>query len=266
MSWITSYGAAGGGTDARRPHGAGDTGHIGAGRSRIAELRKTPESRTGRPYTDGVLQHIELPRPWRLLRTAAASLGESFGVPVGAFMIVDALAGQRPGLIAGLAATWLVALARKVMTGAVPGLVVMSVALLSVQTMLAFMTGQTWIYLLQIPLAKLMLSMVFARTAPTRNPLVGRLAGEVVALPTVWITHADLHRFFRGATWLWSVIFLVLSITLTAMVVTQPLETAVLVSTFGSIALAGAGAAICYLWFRRVIRRLGLSLRFTATA
>jgi hypothetical protein len=72
-----------------------------------------------------VLQHIELPRPWRLLRTAAVSFGESFGVPVGAFLIVDAVAGQRPGLIAGLAATWLVALARKVMTGAVPGLVVM---------------------------------------------------------------------------------------------------------------------------------------------
>ncbi|HEY3685722.1 MAG TPA: hypothetical protein VGL93_22010 [Streptosporangiaceae bacterium] len=211
-----------------------------------------------------MLQHIELPRPWRLLRTAAVSFGESFGVPVGAFLIVDAVAGQRPGLIAGLAATWLVALARKVMTGAVPGLVVMSVVLLSLQTMLAFMTGQTWIYLLQIPLAKFLLSLVFARTAATRNPLVGRLAGEVVALPHVWITHADLHRFFRGATWLWSVIFLVLSIMLAAMVVTQPLETAVLVSTLGSIALAGLGAGICVVWFRRVIHRLGLTLRFTA--
>ena len=194
------------------------------------------------------------------------SFGESFGVPVGAFLIVDALAGQKAGLIAGLAATWLVAFARKVISGAVPGLVLISVVLLSLQTGLAFMTGQTWIYLLQIPLAKLLLCVVFARTAPTTSPIVGRLAGEVVALPHVWITHDDLHRFFRGATWLWSVIFLMLSLMLTAMVVTQPLETAMLASTCGSIVLAVLGAGICTIWFRRVIRRLGLSLSFTAAA
>lgn len=236
------------------------------GQSPHADLGKTPETRTGPSYTDCVLQHIELPRPWRLLRTAAVSFGESFGVPVGAFLIVDALAGQRAGLIAGLAATWLVALARKVVTGAVPGLVLISVVLLSLQTALAFMTGQTWIYLLQIPLAKFLLCVVFARTAPTPSPIVGRLAGEVVALPHVWITHADLHRFFRGATWLWSVIFLVLSLFLIAMVTTQPLETAMLASTFGSIGLAVIGAGICIVWFRRVIRGLGLSLSFTAAA
>lgn len=194
------------------------------------------------------------------------SFGESFGVPVGAFLIVDAVAGQQAGLIAGLAATWLVALARKVVTGAVPGLVLISVVLLSLQTALAFMTGQTWIYLLQIPLAKFLLCLVFARTAPTTSPIVGRLAGEVVALPHVWITHADLHRFFRAATWLWSVIFLMLSLLLTGMVVTQPLETAMLASTCGSIFLAVVGAGICTIWFRRVIRRLGLSLSFTAAA
>lgn len=220
----------------------------------------------GHPYTDCVLQHIELPRPWRLLRTAAVSFGESFGVPVGAFLIVDALVDQRAGLIAGLAATWFVALARKVVSGAVPGLVLISVVLLSLQTGLAFMTGQTWIYLLQIPLAKFLLCVVFARTAPTTTPIVARLAGEVVSLPHVWVTHSDLHRFFRAATWLWSVIFLVLSLMLTAMVVTQPLETAMLVSTCGSIGLAVIGAGICTVWFRRVIRRLGLTLRFTAAA
>lgn len=192
------------------------------------------------------------------------SFGESFGVPVGAFFIVDALAGRHTGLIAGLAATWFVALARKVITGAVPGLVLISVVLLSLQTGLAFMTGQTWIYLLQIPLAKFLLCVVFARTAPTTSPIVGRLAGEVVSLPHVWITHADLHKFFRAATWLWSVIFLVLSLSLTAMVVTQPLETAMLASTCGSIFLAVIGAGICTIWFRRIIRRLGLSLTFTA--
>lgn len=218
----------------------------------------------GGTYTDGVREHIELPRPWRLMGTAAVGLGESFGLPVGAFALVDALVGQRPGLLAGLGVTWCVACARKFVTGSVPGLVLLSVLLLSLQTAVAFATGQTWIYLLQIPIAKLLLSVVFARSAPTRNPLVGKLAGEVCAVPPHWIEHADLRRFFAGATWLWASIFLVLALFLGAMVVTQPLVVCMYASTCGSIALALAGAGVSTLWFLSVLRKNGLRLRFGA--
>jgi hypothetical protein len=43
-------------------------------------------------------------------------------------------------------------------------------------------TGSMLFFLLQFPLANLGLCVLFARTAPTRKPLVAQLAAEVVAL------------------------------------------------------------------------------------
>src|SRR5258708_37818910 len=66
--------------------------------------------------------HVEFPRPLRLLRTISWSLTESAGLPIGALALGAWLYGRDAGLLAGLAATWLVALTRKLATGSVPSL------------------------------------------------------------------------------------------------------------------------------------------------
>ena len=50
-------------------------------------------------------EHLELPRPLRLLRTIAWSLTESAGLPLGALALGAWLGGRDAGLLAGLAAT-----------------------------------------------------------------------------------------------------------------------------------------------------------------
>jgi hypothetical protein len=76
--------------------------------------------------------------------------------------------------------------------------------------------------------------------------------------------HPGLHRFFQGATWLWAGLFLVLTLGLAVMMVTEPFKLFMLLSTLVTIALTAVGAGICALWFFAVIRRLGLRLRFSA--
>jgi hypothetical protein len=108
------------------------------------------------------------------------------------------------------------------------------------------------------------MSVLFARTARGPHPLVARLAAEVVALRQPTRHHPGLHRFFQGATWLWSGIFLLLTAGLAVLMVTEPLRAFMVSSTVVTVALTVAGIAISALWFRSVLRRSGLRVRFAS--
>jgi hypothetical protein len=207
-------------------------------------------------------EHLEVPRPLRLLRTVAWSLTESAGLPVAAYAIAASLGGRDAGLLAGLTAIWATAAVRKVATGSVPSLLMVSAVVLTLQTALVIGTGELWIFLLQFPLANLCMCVLFARTARGPNPLVARLAAEVVALRQPATHHLGLHRFFQRATWLWAGIFLLLAASLAALMETEPAGTFLMLSTAATIALVVAGTGASTLWFLSVLRRLGLRLRF----
>ena len=210
----------------------------------------------------GTAGDLEVPRPLRLLLTAGWSLSESAGLPVAAYALAAWLDGRDAGLIAGLAAIWLAAVVRKVVTGSVPSLLTISALVLTVQAVVVLATGELWLFLLQFPLANLAMCALFARTASGPDPLVARLAAEVVALRQPATSHPGLHRFFQHATWLWAGIFLLLTVGLAALMIAEPASTFLMLSTVATAALVAAGAGVSALWFLAVLRRLGLRLRF----
>jgi hypothetical protein len=207
-------------------------------------------------------QDLEVPRPLRLLLTAGWSLTESAGLPVGAYAVAAWIDGRDAGLVAGLLATWLTAVIRKVATGSVPSLLTISALVLTVQTAVVLATGELWLFLLQFPLANLCMCILFARTAGGPDPLVAKLAAEVVALRQPSTHHPGLHRFFQGATWLWAGIFLMLTAGLAVLMVTETASMFLMLSTAATAALVVAGTGASTLWFLSVLRRLGLRLRF----
>lgn len=209
-------------------------------------------------------EHLELPRPWRLMLTAGWNLAESLALPVVGYYVGAKLGGRDAGMVAATGVVWLTALGRKVVTRTVPGLLTISALVLTVQTGMVIVTGSMLLFLLQFPLANLGLCVLFARTAPTRKPLVAQLAAEVVALRQPSAHHPGLHRFFQGATWFWAGLFLLLTLGMAVMMVTEPFKLFMLVSTAATIALMLVGAAVCVIWFLAVVRRLGIRLRFSA--
>jgi hypothetical protein len=104
--------------------------------------------------------------------------------------------------------------------------------------------------------------ILFARTARGPNPIVAKLAAEVVALRHP-AHHPGLQRFFQGATWLWSGIFLVLTAGLGVMMWTEPANTFLWLSTVATIAGTVAGIGASVLWFWSVLRKHGLRVQFT---
>jgi hypothetical protein len=207
-------------------------------------------------------EHLELPHPRRLIRASAWSMAESVGLPFGTYVAVTDLVSPDAGLLAGTAVVWLLIVLRKVVTGSVTALLMISALVLTVQTAVAISTGYMWMFQLQFPLGNLAMCVMFARTAPTRKPLVAQLAAEVVALKQ---PHPGLHRFFQGATWLWAGLFLLLTLGMAVMMETEPFKLFMLLSSVVTIGLTAVGAGICVLWFLAVIRRQGLRLRFTAS-
>jgi hypothetical protein len=134
---------------------------------------------------------------------------------------------------------------------------------LTLQTAVVLITGSELIFLLQFPLANLALCVLFARTAPTRKPLVAQLAAEVVALRPPPFPHPGLDRFFQGATWLWAGIFAVSTVGLAAGVAIEPAAVFLLLTTAVTIGGVVAGTILSALWFIQVLRRSGLRVRFS---
>src|SRR5215471_11098094 len=194
----------------------------------------------------------------------AWSLSESVGIPVAAFALAARLGGRNAGLLAGLGAVWITIVVRKLASGSVPGLLAISAIVLSIQTAVVLATGNLLIFLVQFPLANLCLCILFARTARGPKPLCAQLAAEMIALRQPASHHPGLHRFFQGATWLWAGVFLLLTAGLGILMVTEPTGLFVMLSTALTLALVVLGAAVSALWFRSVLRRFGLGLRFAA--
>jgi hypothetical protein len=213
-------------------------------------------------YARSMAEHLELPRPLQLARTMAWSLSESLGIPLAAFAIAAWLGGRDIGLLAGLAATWITVAVRKFATGSVPGLLGISALVLSIQTAVVLATGNLWIFLVHFPLANLCLCIMFARTARGPRPLCAQLAAEMLALRQPAGHQAGLHRFFQGATWLWSGVFLLLAACLAGLLATEPTATFLVLCTVATVTLIAGGIGASVLWFRSVLRRHGLQLRF----
>jgi len=206
-------------------------------------------------------EHLELPRPCRLLLTAGWNLAESLGIPVAGYFVGAQLGGRDAGMLAATGVVWLTVGGRKAITRSVPGLLTISALVLTLQTAVVIVTGSVLFFLLQFPLANLGLCVLFARTAPTRKPLVAQLAAEVVALrhPS---HHPGLHRFFQGATWLWAGIFAASTAGLAAAMELEPVKIFLLLTTAVTIGGVVGGTFLSAFWFFRVLRRCGLRVRF----
>jgi hypothetical protein len=209
---------------------------------------------------------LELPRPLGLLRSVGWNLSEAFGLPTIGYVLGTAFGGRDAGLWAVLGAIWLTAAVRLILTGSVPSLVLISLAVLTVQTATSIATGNLFIFLIHFPLANLALCIVFARTARGSSPIAAELAGEVIGLRYPKKHESKLHGFFQRVTWLWAADFLLLAIILGVLLIFVPVGIYVPIWLVTTIVLIGAGIAVSVLWLRSTLRQHGIKFQFAPPA
>src|ERR1700759_3325313 len=135
-----------------------------------ADIPVTDDARQAAADVPPVPGDLHLPAPARLALTAGWNLAESLGLPLLAYAVGARLGGQGPGMAAAAAMAWLTAAIRKVLTGSIPGLLLISGLVLTLQAVLVLATGSVLLFLLQFPVANLALCIAFAWTAPTGRP------------------------------------------------------------------------------------------------
>jgi hypothetical protein len=210
-------------------------------------------------------EHLELPALRRLVLSVGLSLGESLGLPAAGYVAGMALGGQSAAMLAATAVLYVTMLVRKVVTRTVPGLLIISALVLTLQTAVVVGTGSQLFFLLQFPLANLALCVLFARTAPTSRPIVARLAAEVVALRQPSGGLAGLDSFFRDATWLWAGIFAATTVGLAVLMVSESASMFLVLTTALTAGGVVVGIALSVLWFIRALRRSGIRVRLART-
>jgi len=214
--------------------------------------------RSRRYETDMHPHHFEIPRLRAIARHSLPNVLEGTIAPVALFLTTLHFLGIWGAIAVGLA--WSYGnVARRLLTGRrVPGILVLGAVTLTVRTVLVVATGSTFVYFLQPTLGTAMVATAFLLSVPIGSPLAQRLATDFLPIPTGFLAHEHVRRFFLRITLLWAFTqFASAGITLW-LLTTQSIGTFVIARALVSATLTGTAILVSTLWFKRSMRNHGL--------
>src|SRR5690606_28812136 len=169
------------------------------------------------------------------------------------------------GLIAALVWSY-TAIARRLLTRTpVPGLLVLGAVGMTARTIVAAASGSVFVYFLQPTLTTVLVGGIFLVSVPAGRPLAERLAGDFCPLPAAFMGSPPVRRFFARITVLWAFVQLTNAAVSIWLLVTQPVGTYVVARTATSWVLTGGAGAVPTLYFRRAMRRHGITVHWRGT-
>ncbi|MEU7989654.1 VC0807 family protein [Streptosporangium canum] len=199
---------------------------------------------------------IALPRLGAMLRHAAPRVLEGMILPVAVFYAGMVLFGLYGALAVAVAWVYGGIAWRLVKRRPVPGTVMLAAGTITVRAVLAGATGSPVLFFLQPCLGVFCASMGFLCTAKLRRSLAQRVATDLVPLPEHLLEHPRMRRFFVWQSVLWGCAQLLNALLSLWLLLSQPLETYLLVRTAAVAVLLGGAALISVLSLRHCLRAL----------
>ncbi len=204
---------------------------------------------------------IHLPALGVHLKHGFAHLLEATLIPLGLFYLVMSLAGLHGALFAALA--WsLAALGWRMVTRRpVPTVLAFMTALLLVRTAVGYATGSVFLYFLSPSLQDFAIGLAFLALLPFGRSLIAKLAADFCVFPPALTDNPRVRSFFHRVSVLWSAVFIFSGFLTLWMLAHTSLGSYLLVGTAASYALVIGAIVISVLWFRRSLKREGITLR-----
>ncbi len=212
---------------------------------------------------DGGDDILRLPSLRAVVRHALPALLESTIVPGALFYLVLLLDGFHGALIAALAWSFL-ALGRRLVRGhKVPAVLVLSVVLVSARTVVAYVTGSAFLYFVQPTASTFLVAVLFLVTAVARRPIIEKLARDFCPLDPEMFARPFVRRFFLRLSLLWFVVLATQAGFVMWLLLASSVRTFVVERSLVSAVLTVGGIVLSTLWFVRVMRGAGLTVRFS---
>ncbi len=211
---------------------------------------------------------VELPPVASLVAHAGRHLLEATVAPLALFYATLHLLGLRGALVVGLVWSYSALLRRVVTRQRLPGVLVLGAVLLTLRTVLAWVTGSVFLYLLQPTLGTFLVAGLFLISVAARRPLAERLAHDFLPRPDSLLANGRMSRFFTGMSLLWAAVYLINGAATLALLLSSTVGVFLVAKTAASAALTVAAVAVSYGLFRVSMRNEGvrLVLRWRAAA
>ena len=215
------------------------------------------------PALDTPAFAVWLPSARTVARGAVTYALEVAVLPSLLFYAAFATWGLRPALLVALGWTS-VAIGRRAVRGRrIPATLVLSMALLLARTLVSWLSGSVFLYFLQPTLTTFLTAGVLLGSVVLGRPFVQKaLQDYVPSLPADWSAHPGAHSFFRRCSLLWGAMSLFNATVTTWALLSTSLGPFLLISKAGGTALTGLTVAVSIVWFRRVLRADGVTVRF----
>jgi hypothetical protein len=197
-----------------------------------------------------------------VLRHAVPVILESVVAPVAAYYLVLVIAGFRGALLGALAWSYFLIGRRVWRRERVSTLLWLGTLLLTLRTVVSFVTGSAFVYFIQPTASAFLASLLLILSAVVGRPFTQRFTHDFCPLTPALLARPSVHRFFVRVSFLWAIaMFLngavVLTLLLTASTSSFPLE-----RLGASLTLTAGAIALSILWFARSMRRDGVTVRF----
>lgn len=203
-----------------------------------------------------------MPHPLLVLRHALPVILESVVAPVAAYYCVLLIAGFRGALLGALAWSYFLIGRRLYRHERVSTLLMLGTALLTLRTVISFITGSAFMYFIQPTVSAFLASFLLILTALLGRPFTQRFARDFCPLTPELLARPSVHRFFVRISFLWALTMflngaIVLTLLLTVSTRSFPIERLGV-----TLSLTAAAIFFSITRFARAMRRDGVTVRF----
>jgi hypothetical protein len=201
---------------------------------------------------------VPLPRLRAVLGHISLSLLVACFIPALLFYLCLVTISLWAALIAALAWCYGVSAWRMATKRQRSGLLVLTMAVLTVRTAFAFVSGNTFLYFLQPAVTDVLVATVFLGSLATARPVVARLASDFFPMSADVAMRPRIRRLFWYLTLLWAMVCLGKASVTVSLLVSQSTMTFVAVKSICLLAITVLAVAATVLAALRVARKEGL--------
>ncbi|MBZ5737898.1 VC0807 family protein [Nocardioides mangrovi] len=208
---------------------------------------------------------VTVARPHPCLAAVARRAGTNMAigclVPAAVFYTVVCASGVWTAIVAALVWSY-GALGWRALTGRrTSGLLLLTTAVLTARTLVALLANSAFVYFLQPIVLDVAIATMFLLSLRTARPVVARLAADFYPLDDELAARPRIVRLFRGLTVFWAVLWLAKATIGLALLLSQPLETYVLVKGITVLAINATAMTTTLVAAAYVGRREGILAR-----